>query len=789
MDLKGAEIRNIKDLCKEMRYSSSNKEKPLKINIPYYQRPYKWDEEHIKTLIKDFYTNKEKFNKNKSDKQDAGYFVGSVVLVQRKDRKDGEQCYVCDVIDGQQRLTTIFLLNYLKLLLLRAYIEEYITLRRCNRLETRLKEFKECYTLFDTDTYNCGNINKLYAEICGKLDLLDTMERESQDGEYDEILSLYQKRVGLPEGEKDLTDMNQYKETYLDKMKVMMSNVKIALQYSRESYNDKLKEALSRVFVQVSHVKSPDLNVIEGKKDEIIDQYITAMRYEFEELKGYAFKEGNAPLENASSMIDAIDDMVENIKYCVIMTGNTNDAYTLFEVLNDRALAIDDLDLIKNLFYEQYCDSAISSKVEDAVIDKNIEELDKIWGDEIFTEKSSINKLISCFGAIYLTADTEISVTENSRYREVIKKEYFEKRYSDKEYSYKNVFNDITIYYMIKKIIEIYDLSNPRKSEAVIDAENSNKSITYITFHLLNAVKCKMVMPALTNIILKKYIDNYADGGEEKIDIDDFEKYIKSLENLNQTEYDKAEFEDIHKCAFKIWQAAVLAGEYNIPRDIAKKIIENVSVSGYNVSNTDAIFANAQEDLIKRFSRWTSDWKHSSSSDKDLRVKVLFMNLLRTKKEGQKLKFTVGHYTFSTNNLQLDHLDPKEINEFCRENYFQPEDEHQPREDWVNGLGNFMLLDANNNSSKNNNPLYMALDHYDGLTSPEHWLISEIKELLNDEKYSKSVSVVGKKDFRVPIERFFTTRKERLRRYFLAVLTRKYGESEIQIPQEVPSSK
>lgn len=42
--------------------------------------------------------------------------------------------------------------------------------------------------------------------------------------------------------------------------------------------------------------------------------------------------------------------MLEHIKFCVIITGNENDAYTLFEVLNDRALDIEDLDLIKNLF-------------------------------------------------------------------------------------------------------------------------------------------------------------------------------------------------------------------------------------------------------------------------------------------------------------------------------------------------------------------------------------------------------------------------------------------------------
>ena len=44
MDLKGAEIRNLRELCMDF---GTNNNVPVKINIPFYQRPYKWDEEHI----------------------------------------------------------------------------------------------------------------------------------------------------------------------------------------------------------------------------------------------------------------------------------------------------------------------------------------------------------------------------------------------------------------------------------------------------------------------------------------------------------------------------------------------------------------------------------------------------------------------------------------------------------------------------------------------------------------------------------------------------------------------
>ena len=75
------------------------KEKPFV--IPEYQRPYAWDEEQIQTLIDDlweFTTSKDGNNDEKST-----YFLGSIVSYENE---NGEQ----EIIDGQQRITSLFLL-------------------------------------------------------------------------------------------------------------------------------------------------------------------------------------------------------------------------------------------------------------------------------------------------------------------------------------------------------------------------------------------------------------------------------------------------------------------------------------------------------------------------------------------------------------------------------------------------------------------------------------------------------------------------------------------------------
>ncbi|MDE6558110.1 MAG: DUF262 domain-containing HNH endonuclease family protein [Clostridia bacterium] len=68
--------------------------------IPDYQRPYAWNEEHVETLFTDLW----EFTVNEGGTEKEGtYFLGSVVSY---DNDQGEQ----EIIDGQQRITSLFLL-------------------------------------------------------------------------------------------------------------------------------------------------------------------------------------------------------------------------------------------------------------------------------------------------------------------------------------------------------------------------------------------------------------------------------------------------------------------------------------------------------------------------------------------------------------------------------------------------------------------------------------------------------------------------------------------------------
>lgn len=78
--------------------------------IPDYQRAYSWTKENLKQLVEDIWESVE-LNKaigNKEFDQYEPYFLGSIVLCSKEYKDDG--CGIYDVIDGQQRLTSIIML-------------------------------------------------------------------------------------------------------------------------------------------------------------------------------------------------------------------------------------------------------------------------------------------------------------------------------------------------------------------------------------------------------------------------------------------------------------------------------------------------------------------------------------------------------------------------------------------------------------------------------------------------------------------------------------------------------
>lgn len=72
--------------------------------IPEYQRPYVWDKDQVTELLDDVM-------QARTSNPDSQYFLGSMVL-RKKEKEEGHTKYEeFDLLDGQQRLTTLFLIT------------------------------------------------------------------------------------------------------------------------------------------------------------------------------------------------------------------------------------------------------------------------------------------------------------------------------------------------------------------------------------------------------------------------------------------------------------------------------------------------------------------------------------------------------------------------------------------------------------------------------------------------------------------------------------------------------
>ena len=87
-------------------------------NIPEYQRNYSWSEDNIETLIQDIIN------------EDDGYYLGNIIITSKSDSED-----TYDIVDGQQRFTTITLI----------FLAIYDILNDATEITTLSKEQKTRY--------------------------------------------------------------------------------------------------------------------------------------------------------------------------------------------------------------------------------------------------------------------------------------------------------------------------------------------------------------------------------------------------------------------------------------------------------------------------------------------------------------------------------------------------------------------------------------------------------------------------------------------------------------------
>ena len=266
-----SELYSIKDLLKNER---DEQDRNKNYYIPRYQRRYVWTKEHVLKLLEDI---KDIVDKKSGNENFRDYFIGGIVL--SKASIDGEERSrrSLEVIDGQQRLTTIALIIGILHKNLVCKKEEIVEKRVIDReaLDQYISDLKQLIVKNIRDGRR--NIRKIYS-----------IERSDSLKEIFE--NLLSKLVNTP---KDLCEGIDIEE----------------FEINSNEYKRNLLEIASEV-----------------------DEYLKQLEEE--------------------ELLDFIDQLLDHTKIVVTKTKDIDTGFLVFEKLNDRGIALNPEDLLKNfLFY------------------------------------------------------------------------------------------------------------------------------------------------------------------------------------------------------------------------------------------------------------------------------------------------------------------------------------------------------------------------------------------------------------------------------------------------------
>jgi len=214
---------------------SANKEKiqsflmgSIQFVIPFFQRSYVWTVDNWSELWENI---QEEFKEIESGNSSSEHFIGTVIIKQRDSERVGALEY--DLIDGQQRLTTICLL-------LRAFhdITEDLNLKNWTR-----------NLLISADSYGNQNIRILHSRV---------------DREYFQNIILdneNNQKLWLP--------YSTYKAEEIEKKLDQLNNIEGAYLYFRSKISNEVDASKIRNYITIILEKLPVIHMALSKEDDV----------------------------------------------------------------------------------------------------------------------------------------------------------------------------------------------------------------------------------------------------------------------------------------------------------------------------------------------------------------------------------------------------------------------------------------------------------------------------------------------------------------------------------------
>ena len=282
--------------------------------VPIQQREYTWGEkiDHIEALVEDVMLHANSQDVNQTSEK---YFIGTILL------ENQNEDYL-KVIDGQQRITTMYLISFLKYLISKfrllnmpLFPEKVYGLELQKRWAFYLEDEKRIFN------HNLSDDMTSYVQ-------------EAEDEPLDSSES-YNVRLGI---------INKSSTTHY------WNNVASRLDFKESTIKEKFLTTLEKA--ELEHNDENVFNIrISDKSIRKSNNYLKALNHLLEEIQNYI------DVDNRDKLLDTIreklDEILDYSGLCAIISENEDDSFRLFEILNARGEDLSALDLIKNLILEK----------------------------------------------------------------------------------------------------------------------------------------------------------------------------------------------------------------------------------------------------------------------------------------------------------------------------------------------------------------------------------------------------------------------------------------------------
>lgn len=315
-------------------------DKIRRINIPIYQRSYSWEWKHVDDFLNDL-----EYQLN-SSLPDSYQFLGMVVYVFKED-----QSKEIELIDGQQRITTYYLI--------------------CSILNDWI-EYEPSRNLPVNEKMNQSHLNQL-SIMKRQIDAIlweedSVLVRDPQLGKW--LLP----RLYTDNTYKKDKEMTEY---FLKDLEEIQTEIKPDNHMSCVDLT-KTTNPLSqrhRLFNPKNDFKDVGNHPMRNKTAKTVITGLAAnvakarpITKNYESIKEW-FTKTVVDLKKGEDRYNKIKKLInvltKQLKVIPFQTKNHSEAFTLFEVLNDRGMAVSQADLLKNLCIKKGSDYAEKKEMYD----------------------------------------------------------------------------------------------------------------------------------------------------------------------------------------------------------------------------------------------------------------------------------------------------------------------------------------------------------------------------------------------------------------------------------------